>query len=163
MKGDPKVIEYLNRALRSELTAINQYWLHYRLQEDWGFGRIARKSRAESIEEMHHADRLVSRIIFLEGHPNLQTLDPLRIGESLKESLECDLAAEHDAHALYKEARSHCRDVGDYVSMELFEELIADEEGHIDFIETQLELMGTIGEANYGKLNAVAADEGDDG
>ena len=159
MKGDPKVIEYLNRALRSELTAINQYWLHYRLQADWGFGRIARKSREESVEEMHHADKLMDRIILLGGHPNLQTLDPLRIGETLKETLECDLAAEHAARALYREARDHCNGVGDYVTMRLFEDLIADEEGHIDFIETQLDLMAKIGEENYGKLNALPADE----
>ena len=110
MKGDAKVIDYLNAALRSELTAVSQYWLHYRLQEDWGFGRIADKSRAESIEEMHHADRLIARIIFLEGHPNLQKLDSLRIGQTLRETLECDLAAEHDARTLYIEARDALRD-----------------------------------------------------
>ena len=146
MKGDQKVIEYLNAALRSELTAVSQYWLHYRLQEDWGFGHLAAKSRAESIEEMHHADRLIERIIFLEGHPNLQKLDPLRIGQTAKETLEADLAGEHDARKLYREARDHCESVGDYVSKNLFEELIADEEGHIDFLETQLGLLDRIGE-----------------
>ena len=159
MKGDAKVIEYLNAALRSELTAVSQYWLHYRLQEDWGYGRIADKSRAESIEEMNHADRLIQRIIFLEGHPNLQKLDPLRIGQTLKETLEADLAGEHDARNLYIEARDHCEKVGDYVSKVLFEELIADEEGHIDFLETQIELHDTIGLQNYGQLNAKPADE----
>ncbi|MBA50231.1 MAG: bacterioferritin [Paracoccus sp. (in: a-proteobacteria)] len=159
MKGDAKVIEYLNAALRSELTAVSQYWLHYRLQEDWGYGRIADKSRAESIEEMHHADRLVQRIIFLEGHPNLQKLDPLRIGQNLKETMESDLAAEHDARTLYIEARDHCEKVGDYVSKVLFEELIADEEGHIDYLETQIELHDTIGAQNFGQLNAKPADE----
>ena len=159
MKGDAKVIEYLNAALRSELTAVSQYWLHYRLQEDWGFGRIADKSREESIEEMHHADKLIARIIFLEGHPNLQKLDPLRIGQNLKETLEADLAAEHDARALYVEARDYCDSVKDYVSKNLFEELIADEEGHIDFLETQLGLYGTIGEGNYGMLQAKPANE----
>lgn len=159
MKGDAKVIDYLNAALRSELTAINQYWLHYRLQEDWGYGRIAAKSREESVEEMHHADKLVERILFLEGHPNLQKLDPLRIGQTLKETLECDLAAEHDARALYIEARTHCDQVGDYVSKNLFEELIADEEGHIDFLETQLSLMEEIGVERYGLLNAKPANE----
>lgn len=159
MKGDKKVIEYLNAALRSELTAVSQYWLHYRLQEDWGYGRIANKSRAESIEEMHHADRLIQRIIFLEGHPNLQKLDPLRIGQNLKETLESDLAGEHDARTLYIEARDHCEKVGDYVSKQLFEDLIADEEGHIDFLETQIELYGTIGAEKYGLLNAKPADE----
>ncbi|MEX2520213.1 MAG: bacterioferritin [Paracoccaceae bacterium] len=159
MKGDPKVIEFLNRALRSELTAISQYWLHYRLQADWGVSKLAKKSREESVEEMHHADKLMDRIIFLEGHPNLQSLDPLRIGESVKESLECDLAGEHDAHALYKEARSHCEKVGDFTSKTLFEELMADEEHHIDFIETQLDLMSKIGEDKYMQLNAGSADE----
>lgn len=159
MKGDAKVIEYLNAALRSELTAVSQYWLHYRLQDDWGFGRIAAKSRAESIEEMHHADKLIERIIFLEGHPNLQKLDPLRIGQTLKETLEADLAGEHDARNLYIEARNHCDSVGDYVSKNLFEELIADEEGHIDFLETQLDLYEKLGEEKYGLLNAKPADE----
>lgn len=159
MKGDAKVIEYLNAALRSELTAVSQYWLHYRLQEDWGYGRIAAKSRAESIEEMNHADRLIQRIIFLEGHPNLQRLDPLRIGQNLKETLEADLAGEHDARNLYIEARDHCESVGDYVSKVLFEELITDEEGHIDFLETQLQLHDQIGAQNYGHLNAKPADQ----
>lgn len=159
MKGDAKVIEYLNAALRSELTAVSQYWLHYRLQEDWGYGRIAEKSRAESIEEMNHADRLIQRIIFLEGHPNLQKLDPLRIGQNIKETLEADLAGEHDARTLYIEARDHCEKVGDYVSKALFEDLIADEEGHIDFLETQLGLFDQIGAQNYGLLNAKPANE----
>ncbi len=163
MKGDAGVIDYLNKALRSELTAISQYWLHYRLQDDWGFGRLAKKSREESVEEMHHADRLMDRIIFLEGHPNLQTLDPLRIGETPKESLECDLAAEYDARTLYSEAREYCRSVHDYVSMALFEGLIKDEEGHIDFIETQLDLMKSIGEANWGQLNALPVDKLEEG
>ena len=159
MKGDAKVIEYLNAALRSELTAVSQYWLHYRLQEDWGYGRIADKSRAESIEEMNHADRLIQRIIFLEGHPNLQKLDPLRIGQNIKETLEADLAGEHDARTLYIEARDHCEKVGDYVSKALFEDLIGDEEGHIDFLETQLGLFDQIGAQNYGLLNAKPANE----
>jgi bacterioferritin len=158
MKGDPKVIEYLNAAVRSELTAVSQYWLHYRLQEDWGYGHIAAKSRAESIEEMHHADRLIARIIFLEGHPNLQRLDPLRIGQSLRETMECDLAAEHDARKLYIEARRYCDEVGDFVTRGLFDQLIADEEGHIDFLETQLALHDRLGAEKYGQLNAKPAD-----
>ena len=149
MKGDEKVIEYLNAALRSELTAVSQYWLHYRLQEDWGFGRLADKSRAESIEEMQHADKLVARIIFLEGHPNLQTVAPLRIGQNVKEVLEADLAGEYDARAAYKKSRDICYEAGDYVSMKLFEELLIDEEGHIDFLETQLELIDKVGTQNY--------------
>ena len=129
MKGSPKVIERLNQALSLELGAVNQYWLHYRLTEDWGLGKLAAKERAESIEEMHHADKLVQRIIFLEGHPNLQTIAPLRIAER------------------------------DYVSKELFDELLADEEGHIDFLETQLELLNKIGVERYMLLNAKSADE----
>lgn len=159
MKGDAKVIEYLNSALRSELTAVSQYWLHYRLQEDWGFGKIAAKSREESIEEMHHADKLIQRIIFLEGHPNLQKLDPLRIGQDLQEAMKSDLAAEHDARTLYIEARNHCESVGDYVSKNLFEDLIKDEEGHIDFLETQLHLYETLGAAGFGQINAESADK----
>lgn len=159
MKGDAKVIDYLNAALRSELTAVSQYWLHYRLQEDWGFGKIAAKSRVESIEEMNHADRLIARIIFLEGHPNLQKLDPLRIGQDLRETLEADLAGEHDARTLYIEARRHCDAVGDYVTRALFDALIADEEGHIDFLETQLGLYDKLGPEKYGMLNAKSADE----
>ena len=161
MKGDPKVIEYLNKSLRHELTAVSQYWLHYRLQEDWGLGHMAKKSREESIEEMQHADKLIERIIFLGGHPNLQKLDPLRIGQTPKETLECDLAAEIDARTLYKEARECCQKAGDFVSMALFEHLMADEEGHIDFLETQLELYERIGEANYAHLNASKMDEGE--
>jgi len=161
MKGDPKVIEYLNKSLRHELTAVSQYWLHYRLQEDWGLVHMAKKSREESIEEMGHADQLIERIIFLEGHPNLQKLDPLRIGQNPKETLECDLAAEHDARALYIEAREYCREAGDYVSMGLFESLISDEEGHIDFLETQLDLYERVGEQNYAQLNAAKMDEGE--
>ncbi|MGD9866010.1 MAG: bacterioferritin [Pseudodonghicola sp.] len=159
MKGDPKVIDYLNKSLRHELTAVSQYWLHFRLQEDWGLGAMARKSREESIEEMQHADKLIQRIIFLEGHPNLQKLDPLRIGQTPKETLECDLAAEVDARALYREARAYCQEVGDFVTMRLFDELLADEEGHIDFLETQLDLHDRLGSENYAQLNASKMDE----
>ncbi len=161
MKGDTKVIEYLNKSLRHELTAVSQYWLHYRLLDDWGFGKLAKKEREESIEEMEHADKLIERIIFLEGHPNLQTLDPLKIGENIQEVLKSDLEAEYSARALYKEAREVCRDAGDYVSMQLFEQLLNDEEGHIDFIETELELMENIGIQNYGQLQAEPANAGE--
>lgn len=159
MNGDKKVIEYLNGALRSELTAVSQYWLHYRLQEDWGLGHMAKKSREESIEEMHHADKLIARILLLGGHPNLQKLDPLRIGETPKETLECDLAAEKDAQAYYKEARKYCEEVGDYVTKNIFEELLTDEEGHIDFLETQLGLVAQLGQEGYALLNASKMDE----
>lgn len=154
MKGDKKVIEYLNKSLRHELTAVSQYWLHYRLLEDWGYTKLAQHEREESVEEMHHADKLIARIILLEGHPNLQTLDPLAIGQNLKEVLECDLKAEYSARALYMEARKACHDASDFVSMKLFEELLADEEGHIDHIETELGLIDKIGIENYGLLQA---------
>lgn len=141
------------------MTAVSQYWLHYRLQEDWGLGKLAKKSRAESIEEMNHADKLIARIIFLEGHPNLQTLDPLRIGETPRETVEADLAAELEAVALYKEARDYCEKVRDFVSKNIFEELLTDEEGHVDFLETQLGLMDRIGQQNWDQLNAEATNE----
>ena len=158
MRGDPEVIEYLNRSVRHELTAVNQYWLHYRLLEDWGYTKLARKERAESLEEMQHADKLVARIIYLEGLPNMQSLDPLRIGQSLKEVLEADLAGEYSARALYKEAREVCHAKGDYVTMKIFEELLTDEEGHIDFVETQLELIEQLGIERYGLLQSEGAD-----
>lgn len=159
MKGDPKVIERLNEALFLELGAVNQFWLHYRLLENWGYTKLAKKERAESIEEMHHADKLVERIIFLEGHPNLQSVAPLRIGQNIKEALEADLTGEYDARNAYKDSRDVCHQAGDYVSMRLFEELLADEEGHIDFLETQLELLSKVGLEEYGQLNADSADE----
>jgi len=161
MKGDTKVIEHLNKALFLELGAINQYWLHYRLLDDWGVGKLAAKERAESIEEMAHADKITARILFLGGHPNMQTLAPLRIGENVKEVLEADLAGEQDARTAYKQARETCEEVGDYVSKNLFEELLADEEGHIDFLETQLELLNQVGIEKYTQLNANAADAAD--
>lgn len=154
MKGNATVIEFLNKALRSELTAVSQYWLHYRLLEDWGFAKLAKHEREESVEEMRHADKLIARIILLEGHPNLQTLDPLMIGQNLKEVLECDLKAEYGARDLYTEARKACQQVSDFVSMKLFEDLLADEEGHIDHIETELDLIEKIGIENYGLLQA---------
>jgi len=158
MKGDKEVIARLNEALFLELGAVNQYWLHFRLLEDWGYQKLAKKERAESIEEMQHADKIIARIIFLEGHPNLQTVAPLRIGQNVKEVLEADLAGEYDARTSYKKSREICLAQGDYVSMALFEQLLTDEEGHIDFLETQLELLGKIGEERYGQLNAVSAD-----
>ena len=159
MKGDPKVIDYLNQALRMELTAVNQYWLHYRLTEDWGYAKLARKERAESIEEMQHADKLIERIVFLEGFPEVQQLSGLRIGKDLKQVLEADLAGELEAKAFYAEARQGCHAAGDFISMKLFEELLADEEGHIGFLETQLSLLESIGAERYGQLNAAPVDE----
>jgi bacterioferritin len=122
---------------------------------------MAKKSREESIEEMHHADKLIARIIFLEGHPNLQKLDPLRIGQNARESMEADLAAEREARALYKEAREYCHQAGDFVTMALFEELLADEEGHIDFLETQLDLHSKLGDERFMLLNASKFDAAD--
>ncbi|MDQ0999089.1 bacterioferritin [Phyllobacterium ifriqiyense] len=159
MKGDPRVIERLNEALFLELGAVNQYWLHYRLLDDWGFKKLAKKERAESIEEMQHADRIIERIIFLEGHPNLQSIGALRIGQNIKEVLEADLQGEMDAVASYKKSREICSELGDYVSKELFDELLKDEEGHVDFLETQLDLLNSIGIERYGMLNAASADE----
>lgn len=151
MQGDARVIEYLNRGLRHELTAVSQYWLHYRLLEDWGYLELAKKWRAESIEEMHHADKFIERIIFLQGFPNLQELNPLRIGETIKEIFECDLAGEHESRQLYLEAADYCQSVSDRVTKNLFEELTADEEDHIDFLETQLELIDKLGPELYGQ------------
>jgi len=160
MKGDKKVIEYLNKGLRSELTAINQYWLHYRILDNWGLKEMAKTWKKESIEEMVHADRFVDRILFLEGFPNMQQLDPLRIGENVKEVIECDLKAEIEARSLYQEAAKHCREVGDYPSEDLFKALMKDEEGHIDFLETQLELISRIGLELYTQKHIGALDEG---
>jgi bacterioferritin len=145
MQGDPRVIEYLNRGLRHELAAINQYWLHYRLLDNWGYRDLARKWRGESMEEMRHADRIVQRIIFLDGFPNMQVIDPLHIGQNVKEVLDCDLATEMTARALYQEAATHCHSVKDYVTRDLFEQLMHDEEEHIDFLETQLDLVAKLG------------------
>jgi len=145
MKGDAKVIEYLNNALRHELTAVNQYWLHYRLLDNWGYKSLAKQWRQESIEEMQHADKLIVRIIFLDGSPNMQTLGSLHIGQTAKEVLERDLDSEISARSLYQEAATHCHALKDYVSRDLFEELMQNEEDHIDFLETQLDLVAKLG------------------
>src|ERR1700687_5790484 len=145
MKGDAKVIDYLNRSLLHELTAVNQYWLHYRLLDNWGYKALAKHWRKESIEEMEHADKLTVLIIFLEGFPNMQVLDPLHIGQTVKEVLDCDLQAEMTARALYEEAATYCHSAKDYVTRDLFEELMRNEEEHIDFLETQLDLVAKLG------------------
>jgi bacterioferritin len=163
MKGETKVIEYLNKALRHEMTAVNQYWLHYRILENWGYLALAKKWRKESIEEMEHADKLVQRIIFLEGFPNMQVLDPLHIGQTVKEVLECDLRAEISARALYEEAATHCHAVKDYVSRDLFEKLMSDEESHIDFLETQLDLVAKLGVELYAQHYIGEMGEGEAG
>ena len=159
MRGEPRVIEYLNKGVRSELTAINQYWLHYRLLENWGYKTLAKKWREESMEEMQHADKLIVRIIFLDGMPNLQVLDPLHIGQNVKEVLDCDLQSELTARALYEEAATYCHSVKDYVSRDLFEELMHDEEEHIDFLETQLDLVAKLGLELYAQHNIGELDE----
>ena len=141
MQGDRSVIQHLNQVLRNELTAINQYFLHARMFDNWGFGRLGEHERNESIDEMKHADRLIERILFLEGLPNLQDLDKLLIGQNVKEALECDLALERRAHPTLKQAIAHCESVGDYVSRELFERILDSEEEHIDFLEQQLSLI----------------------
>lgn len=161
MKGDAKVIEFLNSALRHELTAVSQYWLHYRLLENWGLLDLAKKWRVESIEEMTHADKLIARIIFLDGFPNMQSLDPLRIGQNVKEIMECDLAAEHSARDLYKTAATHCNSVEDYVSRDLFVALTADEESHIDFLETQIDLIDKLGVDLYSQHHIGKLEEGE--
>jgi bacterioferritin len=149
MQGDKGVIQHLNTVLRNELTAINQYFLHARMFDNWGFGRLGEHERHESIDEMKHADRLIERILFLDGLPNLQDLDKLLIGQNVKEALECDLALEMRAHPVLKQAIAHCETVGDYVSREILADILDSEEDHIDFLETQLSVIADVGIPNY--------------
>ncbi|MBP3983300.1 bacterioferritin [Pseudoxanthomonas helianthi] len=149
MKGDAKVIEFLNRALYNELTAINQYFLHAKMLKNWGLKELAEHEYKESIDEMKHADKLSERILFLDGLPNFQALGKLRIGENPVELLKCDLALEMEAVPLLREAIAHSESVGDYVSRQLFADILDSEEEHIDWIETQLSLIERIGEPNY--------------
>jgi len=160
MKGDPRVIELLNQALKAELTAINQYWLHYRMLHDWGVTKLAEYERHESIDEMKHADKFAERILFLDGLPNFQSLDSLRIGESVEEVLKADLAAEHEAVAMYRNAVAECEALKDFVSRDLFAEVLKDEEGHVDFLETQFDMIKQMGLQNYIQLQSEA-NEGD--
>lgn len=149
MKGDPKVIEFLNRALYNELTAINQYFLHAKMLKNWGLKELAEHEYHESIDEMKHADKLSERILFLDGLPNFQALGKLRIGEDPREVLNADLALEYEALPLLREAIAHCEQVNDYVSRKLFADILESEEEHIDWIETQLALMDRLGDPLY--------------
>ena len=149
MKGDPKVIELLNAQLKNELTAINQYFLHYRMFKHWGFDKLAKKEYEESIGEMKHADRLMDRIFMLDGLPNLQDLGKLMIGETLLEALECDLRLERAAQSTIKDGIAGCETARDYVSRELLQGILEDTEEHIDYLETELDLVGKVGVQNY--------------
>ena len=162
MKGDKKVIEHLNRILKNELTAINQYFLHSRTLADWGVSKLAKHEYDESIEEMRHADWLIKRVLFLDGLPNLQELDKLRIGESVKEILECDLKLEEQALPDLKAAILHAESVKDYISRDLFRKILDDEEEHVDYLETQLGLIGRMGIEHFIHLQTEANESGDD-
>ena len=158
MKGDPKVIEYLNEALKNELTAINQYWLHYRLLGNWGVKKLAELERHESIDEMKHADKLAERILFLDGLPNFQLLGRLRIGETVEEILRADLAVEMEAIPLLRDAIQHCEAVRDYVSRDLFAHILDSEEEHVDTLEKQFDMIARMGIENYIQLNSEAVE-----
>ncbi|MES2019832.1 MAG: bacterioferritin [Pseudomonadota bacterium] len=159
MQGDIKVIEYLNEALKNELTAINQYWLHYRLFDHWGVRKLAAFERHESIDEMKHADWLSERILFLDGLPNFQMLGRLRIGETVEEVLKADLALEMDALPMLRDAIEHCEKVRDYVSRDLFRRILDSEEEHVDTLERQFEMIARMGIENYVQLQSKPADD----
>lgn len=154
MKGDEKVIDFLNEALKNELTAINQYWLHYRMLDNWGVARLAHFEREESIDEMKHADKLADRILFLGGLPNFQLLGRLRVGETVEEILKADLAIEEEAIPLLKDAIAHCESVRDYVSRDLFSDILESEEHHVDELEKQFEMIERMGIENYIQLQS---------
>ena len=159
MKGDKDVIKFLNVVLRNELTAINQYFLHSRMLDDWGLTRIGAYEYKESVDEMKHADKLTQRILFLEGLPNLQDMGKLMIGQDVKEVLQCDLNLEMQALPALKDAVAHCEKVGDYVSRELFEEILESEEEHVDWLETQLDQVERMGIENYVQLQSRPAED----
>jgi bacterioferritin len=159
MKGDPKVLVLLNEALKNELTATNQYWLHYRLLDNWGVHKLAQFERSESIDEMKHADRLAERILFLDGLPNFQALGRLHIGEDVQEILKGDMELELEALKQLKGAIAHCEKVQDYVSRDLFSDILENEEQHIDTLEQQFEMIGRMGLQNYVQLQSEAAED----
>jgi bacterioferritin len=159
MKGDQKVLEFLNQALTNELTAINQYWLHYRVLKNWGIDKLAEYERHESIDEMKHADKLADRVLFLEGLPNFQAIHKLKVGETVEEILRADLALELEAIPLLKDAIQHCESVRDFGSRDLFADILSSEEEHVDFLETQFELIERMGLQNYVQLQSEAAGE----
>jgi bacterioferritin len=161
MKGDAKVIEFLNKALTNELTAINQYWLHYRVLDDWGVARLAEYERHESIDEMKHADLLAERVLFLNGLPNFQAMHKLKVGETVEEILKADLAMEEEAIPLLRDAIEYCESVRDYVSRDLFASILESEEEHVDFLETQFDMIARMGLENYVQLQSKPAPEGD--
>ena len=154
MQGDAQVIEFLNKALLNELTAVNQYWLHYRMLAHWGIKKLAAFERAESIDEMKHADMLAERILFLDGLPNFQALGRLKIGESVEEMLKSDLAQEQEAIPVLKDAIAHCESVRDYISREIFERILENEEEHVDVLEQQFDMIARMGLENYIQLNS---------
>ena len=156
MKGDARVLEYLNEVLKNELTAINQYWLHYRLLDNWGVKRLAELERHESIDEMKHADTLAERILFLDGLPNFQLLGRLRIGETVEEVLRADLDTEIEAIGVLRDAIQHCEKVRDFVTRDLFTHILESEEAHVDTLETQFEMIARMGLENYIQLNSKA-------
>ena len=159
MKGDARVIEYLNEALKNELTAINQYFLHYRLLAHWGVKKLAKFEYDESIDEMKHADRLADRILFLDGLPNFQLLGRLRVGENVEEVLKSDLELELEAIPPLKDAIAHCESVRDYISRELFEDILENEEEHVDTLERQFDMIRNMGLQNYIQLQSEPAEE----
>ncbi|WP_230279112.1 bacterioferritin [Croceicoccus sp. Ery15] len=161
MKSDPKVVEYLNKALTNELTAINQYWLHYRTLHHWGMRKLADYERHESIDEMKHADVLAERVLFLDGLPNFQAIHKLKVGETVEEILKADLALEMEAIPLLRDAIEYCEKVRDYVSREIFERILESEEEHVDFLETQFDMIERMGLQNYVQLQSQPAGDGE--
>ena len=157
MQGDPQVIDFLNKALTNELTAINQYWLHYRVLKNWGIEKLAEYERRESIDEMKHADTLADRVLFLEGLPNFQALHKLKVGETVEEILKADLEAENEAVKMYRDGAAYCEKVHDFVSRDLFTDVLSTEEHHVDMLETQFEMIARMGLQNYIQLQSEPA------